>query len=291
MAIGIGTLVALTFGLGITAFLGLSSVGGRVRGIVGVTVKEQTLAHSMDSNGSFIMGATKGILMRGLQGDRAGIERNIQDFNVYADRFQGDINQMQSLGSSPESAIALSDMQATLSAGRLSNKSLYQAAEAPDMVSAFALYDKEIKPLETRQKQDTIRLLEIQDSNLRSEEQSAETYVGNVRWIIAMLLVLSSLSGIGMMYGIHRINVTLRNAVAELAEASVQIASAAGQVAASSQSVAQGASEQSATIEETSSASAEINLDGPPSYGELTYVCADGDSRSRRLREGQSVTC
>jgi methyl-accepting chemotaxis protein/methyl-accepting chemotaxis protein-1 (serine sensor receptor) len=55
------------------------------------------------------------------------------------------------------------------------------------------------------------------------------------------------------------ISLPMAQAVSELLEGASQIASAASQVASSSQSLAQGASEQTATIEETSSASTEIN--------------------------------
>ena len=78
--LGIGAMALFTFLLGLAAFLGLRSVGDRVERIVGVTVRRQTLAHSIDRDISFTMGATKGILMRASRGDHAGVERNIQDF-------------------------------------------------------------------------------------------------------------------------------------------------------------------------------------------------------------------
>jgi methyl-accepting chemotaxis protein/methyl-accepting chemotaxis protein-1 (serine sensor receptor) len=58
---------------------------------------------------------------------------------------------------------------------------------------------------------------------------------------------------------IRQVIALLRGSVLELSESAVQIASAAGQLAASSQTMAQGSSEQAATIEETSSATAQIN--------------------------------
>jgi methyl-accepting chemotaxis protein len=58
---------------------------------------------------------------------------------------------------------------------------------------------------------------------------------------------------------VSKMNEVLHDGVAELTEASVQIASAANQIALSSKSQAEAASQQAATIEETSSASVEIN--------------------------------
>jgi methyl-accepting chemotaxis protein/methyl-accepting chemotaxis protein-1 (serine sensor receptor) len=259
LSLAVGTQVVLTFALGIAAFAGISSIGDRMRAMVEVTVGRQTLAHAMDRDASFSMGATKGILMRGLQKDRAGIERNVQDFNACADSLQNDINRMQALDPQPETALALRDLEDALNAGRLSNSSLWKAAEGGDMATAFSLYDNAIKPLEAREKQDATRMLEVQETDLGQAERTAQSMVGGCRWGIGLLLLLSCGAGVALVFGIRQINGVLRNAVVELAESAAQIVSAAGQVAASSQSLAQGASEQTATIEETSSASAEIN--------------------------------
>ncbi len=257
--LGAGTLLLLAFGLGITAFLGLSSVSDRLHAIVEVTVRRQTLAHAMDRDISFAMGATKGILMRGLQNDREGIERNIQDFNTYADSFANNLNVMQGLDQQSGTTLALRDVQAAASTGRQFNTNLSKAAFAGDMTTALSLYDKEIKPLETRQKADATLILEVQNADLKQAEQVAEISVGNCRWITGSLLLLVCCAGVVLIFAIRKINRVLRSTVAEVTEVSVQIASAASQVAASSQSLAEGASEQAATIEETSSASVEIN--------------------------------
>jgi methyl-accepting chemotaxis protein len=257
--LGTGSLVVSTLALGIAAFAGLSGVGDRVRSIVEVTVRRQTLAHSMDRDISFIMGATKGILMRGLQNDRSGIERNVQDFSTYSDSLQNDINQMRTMDRHSESAQAIRDMEDAFNSDRQSNGKLSKAAESGDMISALSIYDNEMKPVEVRQKQDAAKMLDMQDTDLRHDKESIEGYVSSSGWVTGLLLVLSLGAGFLLMLAIRRILHVLRNIIIELAEASAQIVSAAGQVASSSQSLAQGASEQAATIEETSSASVEIN--------------------------------
>ena len=256
---GAGTLLLLAFALGITAFLGLSNVSDRLHAIVEVTVRRQTLAHSMDRDISFAMGATKGILMRGLQNDPAGIERNTQDFITYAGSLESSLSVMQSIDQQSSAILALRDMQVAVNTVKQSNYNLSKAAFAGNMTIALSLYNKEIKPLETRQKEDATLILEVQNANLKQAEQVAENSVADCRWITGTLLLLVCFVGIVLIFAIRKINRVLRNTVAEVTEVSVQIASAAGQVAASSQSLAQTASEQAATIEETSSASVEIN--------------------------------
>jgi methyl-accepting chemotaxis protein/methyl-accepting chemotaxis protein-1 (serine sensor receptor) len=126
--------------------------------------------------------------------------------------------------------------------------------------AAAALYSKstaqtvkginEVVPLLNRRK---IALQDKTSAQVRSTSSSS-------LWILMAICIVSiSVGGLLSVVMIRGINSQLRETVAELSESSVQIASAANQVATSSQSQAQGSSEQAATIEETSSASAEIN--------------------------------
>jgi methyl-accepting chemotaxis protein len=257
--LGIGAMSLFTFLLGLAAFLGLSSVGDRVEKIVGVTVRRQTLAHSMDRDISFTMGATKGILMRGSRGDHAGVERNIQDYTDWSETLAHDLQGLQALAPEASALAAARDLQDASSAINLANSSLAKAVWDGNMTAAFLLYDSEIRGLETREKQDTARLLQMQESALQLEERAGESYVSRCRWMAGLMVLLAGCAGIALILLVRKINGALRTTVVQLADVSVEIAAAASQVAASSQSLAQSAAEQTATIEETSSASTEIN--------------------------------
>ncbi len=72
------------------------------------------------------------------------------------------------------------------------------------------------------------------------------------------LLPLSLLIGLGVYFLISKLSDKLRALVQSISDSSAQVASAVGQISSSSQSLAQGASEQAASLEETSSASEQI---------------------------------
>jgi methyl-accepting chemotaxis protein/methyl-accepting chemotaxis protein-1 (serine sensor receptor) len=205
------------------------------------------------------MGATKGILMRGLQNDHAAIQRNVDDFHTYSDKLQNNIRQIQTMDLQPDAANALRDLIEATSADQQSNDKLTAAAQSGDMTTAFAVYNAEMKPVEVRQKQDATRIFEAQDADLDNAEKAAASSVISSCWITGLLLAISTGIGIAFTGGIRQITSVLHGSVRELAESAVQISSAAGQVSSSSQSLAQGSSEQAATIEETSSVSTEIN--------------------------------
>jgi methyl-accepting chemotaxis protein/methyl-accepting chemotaxis protein-1 (serine sensor receptor) len=127
-------------------------------------------------------------------------------------------------------------------------------------VEAFALYKSAILPQMTVLQ---AQLDLILDWNRRGADasiaQTAHT-VHTLWWLLLILGISSVLVGVGLSwFMIGTLTGQLSVTIMDLAGSADQIVAAAGQVAASSQSLAQGASQQTATIEETSSASAEIN--------------------------------
>jgi methyl-accepting chemotaxis protein/methyl-accepting chemotaxis protein-1 (serine sensor receptor) len=87
--------------------------------------------------------------------------------------------------------------------------------------------------------------------------QSAEAY-RRANWtglaLLGIGLAVAALVG----WSVHQINRHLRKTATELKEGSEQVVSAAGQVSTSSQSLSQGATEQAASLEETSAAMEEM---------------------------------
>lgn len=79
------------------------------------------------------------------------------------------------------------------------------------------------------------------------------------RWTWGLLLISMCLGGGTSAVMVKGVNRQLRTAVGELAEGARQVAQAAFQVSASSQTLAQGASDQAASLEQTSVSTEEIN--------------------------------
>jgi methyl-accepting chemotaxis protein len=257
--LGVGALLAFTFALGITAYFSMSSIGDRMNAMASSTMKETRLAHQMDTASSDLLAEDRGILLRGFMKDQATMQKYSQQFESTMDELQKELGIMQSMLHKPEGIKAAKEMEDTLAPLRQASQTVFQAAMAGNMDAASTAYTESVLPLLKSQKAAVIVLLKIQDDLLAEDTAAAMSAVQTNRWINALLLSLACCAGIALVYVVRQIVRVLRDSVINLSESAVQIASAAGQVAASSQSLAQGSSEQAATIEETSSASAEIN--------------------------------
>lgn len=256
--LGVGTLVVFTFSLGIAAVLVISGISDRMHTIVGATVKKQTLAHDMRLKSAELLSYSRGIETRGFMKDAAEIDKYNQEFASGADRLQQDIDTISPLILVAADKQAIEDAREELVSIKATEETVYKSSLVGDMTASVDSF-KALVPMSEHLNADTAQVLKSQDQQLTDDSQVAYSSIDAGKWIAVVLLVLSCAVGVVVVFVIRQINTVLRNSVVELSESAVQIVSAAGQVAASSQSLAQGASEQTATIEETSSASAEIN--------------------------------
>jgi methyl-accepting chemotaxis protein len=253
-----GAMLLLTFTLGSVALACIADIGDHLHEIVRDTVRQQTLVHEMERNISFMTGGTKGILLRGLQHDAVGIGWNADDFRVYSGSLQGDIDTLQKMRLAPETTTGLNQLKDVLAATRRTNDKILAAARAGDMAQAFAAYNGTMKQLELEQKAAIMAMLAVQDKALVSQSDAAETSVVDSHWITGVLLALALMLGLVFVWVVRQVVHLVRGSVGELGETVDQIAAAANQISSASRTLAEGASEQAASIVETSNSVNEI---------------------------------
>ena len=100
----------------------------------------------------------------------------------------------------------------------------------------------------------------LQESLLAAATREADERVQSSRTTAIVLLGLCLLAGGGVYWNVRSVNKLLREFSGEMGQVTGQVASAAMQVSTSSQALARGATEQAASIAETSSSSEEINI-------------------------------
>jgi methyl-accepting chemotaxis protein/methyl-accepting chemotaxis protein-1 (serine sensor receptor) len=256
--LGIGTLLVLTFALGVTAFYSITSIGDRVKHITGVTIQKQTLVHQIALDNSQLLSLVRGMGIRANIKDIHGVEKHHEQFTATADDLVSAANTLKPLLTRAEDRDSVDRLLAALITARATEQELDKEASAGDM-AAFMVTEVPFSTVEGAQQTETEGLLKHQDANLTIDTEGTLSSIESSRWITGILLAISGGIGVLIVFVVRGVNKLLRESVLELAESSEQIAAAANQVSGSSQSLAQGSSEQAATIEETSSVSTQIN--------------------------------
>ncbi len=129
-----------------------------------------------------------------------------------------------------------------------------------DTNAAVAVYERVSEPKFEQIQTVTAKIIEYNKrtaAKIAEDSLSASTHA---LWLARVITLLALAMGIAASWFMtSSTNLILSEATLALSEGSQQVVSAAGQVSSSSQTLAQGASEQAATIEETSAAANEIN--------------------------------
>ncbi|MFN7993030.1 MAG: methyl-accepting chemotaxis protein [Bryobacteraceae bacterium] len=134
------------------------------------------------------------------------------------------------------------------------NRNQYDEAHGLLRDQMFPLIDGMEKVLSQLREEDQ-RSLKISAERARLVSETVHAS----RWVTVFLIAVSLMVAIGVLYMVHKGMQKLRRLTLELKQGAEEVAGAASQVSSSSQSLAQGASQQAASLEETSVSKDEIN--------------------------------
>jgi methyl-accepting chemotaxis protein len=252
--LGIGVLMLMALVLGVTAYLGISDMGARMHAVLGNDVRNDVLAYRIENSAAALSNAGRGELIGGLSHDRVAVDREHKQFAESAQLLQSDATALQGMVDKSGANQDIVQIETALASFTESEQGVYEAIVAGDMEKVSRVHWGNVLPAQA-----IADLLKTQDDGIAGDIQRADVSIANNRVICVGTLALSLLLGALIVVVVRGMNLELKASVNEMTAAIREIASAASQVASSSHAMAQGASEQAATIEETSAASAEIN--------------------------------
>jgi methyl-accepting chemotaxis protein/methyl-accepting chemotaxis protein-1 (serine sensor receptor) len=258
--LGVGSTVLLCLALGISSLYYLTTISTIVRVKVAGANHSLALATSIRGSMKELLALDRGIEVRGFMKDYTAVDSYQEDYATNMRELKQADADLSSLASlPPEAKQVLAEIDLLNNDAYVANQAVYTAAKGGDMETATKAYAEQFLPLHKRLRTASERLLVLVNELTAQQLQEANASIATAPWMMAILIFIAFAVGAFTCFAVRQINTALHLAVAELGEAASQINSAASEVATSSQSMAQGASEQAATIEETSASSSQIN--------------------------------
>ncbi|MDP9050151.1 MAG: methyl-accepting chemotaxis protein [Acidobacteriota bacterium] len=197
---------------------------------------------------------------RMLETDAANMAQEEQTIGITSARMADDFKIYEATISQPVDRENFNKLQPEMDAVQLGWQKVLPVSSGSRTAEAYALYKVDVLPMASQFATD---IATVMDWNKKAADTIIATTTRTVQtalWMSLGMGIGALVLGIGLSWFMSAaLNKELTQMIAELSEGAAQIASAAGQVASSSESLAQGSSEQAATIEETSSASTEVN--------------------------------
>jgi methyl-accepting chemotaxis protein len=257
--LGTGELVLFTFALGVVAIVCINDISGRLHSVVDSSVRKQTISTSLSGDIAELIGITRAMVIRGMVKDDEAQEKNVREFDALTLHIAATLDAMSSMNLRPESRQNLHEIQETMASIVPAKEAILSAYKAGDVTGALSVLDDTVLPAQQKMDLSIKNMLDVQNADLALDTKAAAAAALAARSISVVLLLFTLLVAAVVGLVVRQTNQILHSSVIDLADSSDQIAAAASQVSSSSQSLAQGSSEQAATIEETSSASIEIN--------------------------------
>jgi len=245
--------------LGFSSLASLRSANERFDRLSGVTQRELLLTLTLRRDAAEISGLTRGMVLRVYTKDDAAQQVNLAKFAATMSELRGALTELDGLFQRPESRTSIGKIHEGLDQLGTASDSFMQAIKAGDPNAAISVLDTSIRVTQASIEAQTEELLKIEDQISAEDVQAQAAAARETSWLTVPLVLFSLATGVVVLFVVRQINAVLRQSVDDLAQSSDQMASAAQQVSSSSQMLAEGASKQAATIQETSSASAEIN--------------------------------
>jgi len=188
----------------------------------------------------------------------AAVNENVRTLEATEQTVRKETGELQRLLSDEVSRKAVASIEAGASSWLADSRQYLSLANSQRFEDAHAvLRDRMFPILDQIEKSEQLLAKQERDALARSD-QSAQATIRQSRWTAFLLIGLNLLVVGIVLWLVHRVTTSFRDAVAEMQSGSIQVAAAAGEVTAASQSLARGAAEQAGSLEETTTASADI---------------------------------
>jgi methyl-accepting chemotaxis protein len=216
---------------------------------------------------------------------KENVQQEKQRFVATATEVRGHIAELRPLVRSTQDQSLLDDIEAKTNQWlQFYDRYLNRAGER-DFDGAHEIVLNRIDPLIENLNRSAAPLEARQRELLATAGREAGERVAASRRVTWLLLVLSILAGAVVCGIIRGVNASLRGFAKELERVTGKVAAVAKQVSSSSQSLAQGASEQVASLQETSSSSDEIHSMARQSAESSVLAAAKMEESSRKVEE------
>ena len=237
LEIGVGLVLALTVAIG-SAWLGrLGSLDMDRQSVAERTARKLQIAAEMDSAGSLMLAAMRGIVLFTAAGEPSEAALSGKEFDAAAASWRKSLGDLQPLLVQDDQARLASQMQERLTAWQLAVAQIKRATARGDSDAALKIASGQGYPIYRAIARDTARLRQIQDGTLDAQRASAASVFRAGWWTDFGALGLAAAAGLLTLFFVHYTNRTPR-VIWEPAAAAEESAAPAVQAVSSAESAA-----------------------------------------------------
>ena len=249
----------LTLVLSITALMSLRSFKSDFDIVVNRTTRKLLLSMTVDNIQSDMVAAQRLVVAGSALKKNDQVETGTRVFRESAVLAQTNLSELASLTVTVDGKTDAELMATQFQEWQRVFGELSRAAQAGDALLADRIRSEKAAPIFKAIEAAATRLVNQQVEMLKANQQEVQSIYERNWWFAISMLALCAMVGAAVVLMVRDMNRSLETAVLDMTTGAEHLASAAAQVAGASQSLAQGASEQAASLEQTSASSGQVN--------------------------------
>ena len=253
------SLAALTFALGLSAWIGVSRTAHELDSAVHLTAKKVTLASDLKYSMLTMRFSERGMLLfSSIHGDEK-VATNVRNLEAAKAKIAADLAELRPLVQTSREMDLLASIDAGAKTYAANQKVVYQLVLAGKIPEAIVLDMQTLVDSGTATTNAMEALRQEQQNFYTQAVDQAAHVVSQSRWLVVLILLASIAVAATSGMVLNRSTRELKAMAMNMRSGADQVSAAASQVSAASQSLAQGSSTQAASIEKTSASSEQIN--------------------------------
>jgi methyl-accepting chemotaxis protein len=252
LTLSAGAMLIAVMSVVLSSLYSLESVGSELERSTGEIAQKLALAGNIKAGANGMRNGQRGILLNALDKDARGLENTRKDYGTRHQKVNELIGELKPLETTEQGRALASALEATVNQHAASFDQISRLCDAGQVQEAEAVYRERGAPAGAAMETTASSLMALETESMRQSAAAGKRKKVQGGWT-AILMSLFALATMGVLVWVQRdICARLLGLAVQLGQGADQITDATGQLSSASQSLAQGASEQAASLEETS---------------------------------------
>ena len=249
----VALLVGLALAMGVGSLAVNSRLGNQLDLAVNDMARAQMVASQISSEATEMVASERGLAFAMMLQQNAQAEAMRNRFSRSEGKIRELMREFETARKKMSSTNALSRVGSNYEAARNHHAQLVRLMSEQKMDQAIAMLNEKLLPELSQMSEEAKKVLERQRGEMSALKSSAETSRAGSFWLIAGLNVFCLIVGVMVFFTVRGVNTALRQMVAELSTGAQQLGGTSAEVSAYSLTLSNAASDQAASLEETSS--------------------------------------
>jgi methyl-accepting chemotaxis protein/methyl-accepting chemotaxis protein-1 (serine sensor receptor) len=252
LTLSAAAMLVAVIGVVLSSLYSLESVGNELDRSTGEIAQKLALAGNIKAGANGMRNGQRGILLNAIEKDVRGLENTRKDYGTRHQKVSDLIRELKSLPTTERSKALANDLEANVNQHAASFEQISRLCDAGKVEEAEAVYRERGAPAGAAMETTASSLMTLEIDSMQQSAVAGKRKKIQAVWT-AILMSMFALATMGALVWVQRdICARLLSLAVHLGQGADQITGATGQLSSSSQSLAQGASEQAASLEETS---------------------------------------